>query len=266
MSFSWMTPMISTGYKRQLNETDVWKLAYEFQHRHLHDTFRQLKGSVIRRLLRANGIDLCIQFLLCMVELASTYSSPFLLQKLLRAMNDVQYQKGPALKYGTLILLVEVINAQSGAFSLWFGRRVYERSRGEMITMLYEKTLNRKIVSGTQEKENKEEAKAAADGPNGVPNGSHVPNGAVPSGNDETGDAGEPEADTETTALLGAGTSTKGKTQASFMSRVFQPITTFVTTRFFKKKEAKKEEEKGPASTGKILNLMKNDIYEIAQR
>ncbi len=30
---------------------------------------------------------------------------------------------------------------------MWFGRRAYERSRGEMITMLYEKTLSRKVIA-----------------------------------------------------------------------------------------------------------------------
>lgn len=60
LSVSWMAPMISIGKKRQLHEEDVWALGFEFQHKRLHETFRQLKGSVIRRLLRANGIDIAI--------------------------------------------------------------------------------------------------------------------------------------------------------------------------------------------------------------
>lgn len=60
LSISWMAPMISVGKKRQLQEDDVWALGFEFQHKRLHETFRQLKGSFIRRLLRANGIDISI--------------------------------------------------------------------------------------------------------------------------------------------------------------------------------------------------------------
>lgn len=60
LSVSWMGPMISIGKNRQLNEEDVWGLGFEFQHKRLHETFRQLKGSVISRLLRANGIDVAI--------------------------------------------------------------------------------------------------------------------------------------------------------------------------------------------------------------
>lgn len=60
LSISWMAPMISIGKKRTLHEEDVWALGFEFQHKRLHETFRQLKGSVVRRLLRANGIDISI--------------------------------------------------------------------------------------------------------------------------------------------------------------------------------------------------------------
>ena len=68
MSVTWMSPLISVGYSRQLNDDDVWRLAFEFQHRHLHDRFRELKGTVVRRLLIANGIDLLITTFLGILE------------------------------------------------------------------------------------------------------------------------------------------------------------------------------------------------------
>jgi hypothetical protein len=52
-----------------------------------------------------------------------------------------------ALNYAVLTLVIRMLAAQSGVFTLWFGRRAYERSRGEMITMLYEKTLSRKVIA-----------------------------------------------------------------------------------------------------------------------
>ena len=51
-----------------------------------------------------------------------------------------------AIIYAILSLLVRLIASQSSVFNLWFSRRCYERSRGEMITMLYEKTLSRKTI------------------------------------------------------------------------------------------------------------------------
>lgn len=68
-----MSPLISLGFARQLNEEDVWSLGFEFQHRRLHDKFREMKGSVVRRLLAANGIDLVFISVLGILEsLAST--------------------------------------------------------------------------------------------------------------------------------------------------------------------------------------------------
>jgi hypothetical protein len=72
MTVSWMAPLMSIGNKRQLNDEDVWQLGYEFQHRMLHDTFRELKGSVLGRLFKANGLDLVIISGLSMFELVAS--------------------------------------------------------------------------------------------------------------------------------------------------------------------------------------------------
>ena len=68
MTVSWMSPLISLGSSRQLNDEDVWSLAFEFQHGTLHERFRQLKGSVVRRLITANGLDLVIISSLAVLE------------------------------------------------------------------------------------------------------------------------------------------------------------------------------------------------------
>lgn len=62
-------------------------------------------------------------------------------------MDNVEGSKRAALTYAVLSLTVRMIAAQVAVFGLWYGRRCYERSRGELITMLYEKTLSRKVVS-----------------------------------------------------------------------------------------------------------------------
>ncbi len=74
------------------------------------------------------------------------YAAPVLLQGLLRSMKGSDALKTNAIVYAVLRLVVRLIGAQSYALGLWFSRRGYERSRGEMITMLYEKTLSRKII------------------------------------------------------------------------------------------------------------------------
>lgn len=72
MTVSWMSPLISLGAKRQLNDQDIWSLSYEFQHRGLHDAFRELRGSVLRRVLTANKIDVVIVSVLGLVELIAS--------------------------------------------------------------------------------------------------------------------------------------------------------------------------------------------------
>lgn len=74
MTVSWMSPLIFLGAERQLNEEDVWSLGREFQHRLLHERFKELTGSITKRLLFANGLDLFITSLLAIIEsIASTF-------------------------------------------------------------------------------------------------------------------------------------------------------------------------------------------------
>jgi ABC-type multidrug transport system fused ATPase/permease subunit len=220
MTISWMTPLIQTGYKRQLDDPDVWQLGYEFQHKGLHANFRRLKGTVMQRLLTANGIDLVIITALGILETILGFTVPVLLQKILSSMQDSAAPRSAAITYAAITMGVQLIKCQSGVFSLWFGRRCYERSRGEMITMLYEKTLGRKINFNPPKSKTEAEAQDESDG-----------------------------------ALNGNGHA-KHKRQSMHWLRSL----------FVKMRRTKKEDSKGPASMGKILNLMRNDVYEVAQR
>jgi hypothetical protein len=79
LSVSWMAPLISLGKKRQLNDEDVWGLAYEFKHRLLHDKFREMKGSILAKLVKANAIDLV---LLCVLGTIDEISRKLISKKL----------------------------------------------------------------------------------------------------------------------------------------------------------------------------------------
>lgn len=72
LTISWMSPLISLGYSRQLNDEDIWGLGFEFQHRKLHHNFRELQGSVVGRLLVANGLDCVITTFLGILELVAS--------------------------------------------------------------------------------------------------------------------------------------------------------------------------------------------------
>jgi hypothetical protein len=72
MTVTWMAPMIQEGYKRQLDDEDVWDLPWEFKHARLHRTFRKLQGSVTRRVFVANGMDVIRTTIMSLVRLVAS--------------------------------------------------------------------------------------------------------------------------------------------------------------------------------------------------
>ncbi|CAG7993148.1 unnamed protein product [Penicillium salamii] len=226
LTVSWMAPLISTGYNRQLNEDDVWLLGFDFQHSRLHEKFRRLRGSVLGRLLRANGIDVFIISTISIVQLLCDFSTPVLLQQLLQAMKDPLRPKRVALTYALISFALRLVAAQAQVLLLWYGRRSYERSRGEMIMMVYEKALSRKNILGVMIQENPEEPDNETSGlDNGV----------------------SPELD-----------ESPAKPTDSLWRRI---ISQRNRTKIPPPKKAKEA-----ASLGKIFNLLRGDVYEVAQR
>ncbi|KAI9666756.1 MAG: hypothetical protein M1831_001531 [Alyxoria varia] len=234
MTVSWMSPLISVGYKRQLNDEDVWKLSYQFQHSRLLENFREVQGSVVKRLMKANGLDLTIQTILGIIENLGNFAAPVLLQQLLRSMEDITAPKRATIIYAVLTLVARLIASQAACLGLWFSRRSYERSRGEMITMLYEKTLSRKtlgfVPESKEEKESQEDD--GYDGMNGH-------------------------------ALSSPKSSNRVK---DFFDRIRKSKLIHLSCLPRQKQQVTKHETNQPASLGKILNLMRNDVYEVSQR
>ncbi|KAI1107856.1 canalicular multispecific organic anion transporter 1 [Jackrogersella minutella] len=225
MTVSWMSSLISRGYKSTLEDEDVWSLPYEFQHQRLHMLFRDLKGSLIKRLIVANGLDLFIITFLAVIETASNLSNPALLQRLLQSIDKGSLHRDESLFYALAILLVRVVACQSAVFQLWYSRRAYERSRGEMLTAVYAKTLSRKSFGLREDLEKAPEE-----------NGAEL---------------------NEETPLLGVRQSEKTR---------FALLLEFLRLRKSKDQSEPESDAEQPATMGKILNLMRNDVYEVAQR
>ena len=96
------------------------------------------------------------------LTLKTDFATPVLLQQLLQSMEDSRAPRSNAIIFAVLSLLVRLIACQSSVFSLWYGRRCYERSRGEMIMMLYEKTLSRKNVGDSMKSQDLNKATSDA--------------------------------------------------------------------------------------------------------
>ncbi|KAH9909207.1 canalicular multispecific organic anion transporter 1 [Xylariomycetidae sp. FL2044] len=229
MTVTWMTPLISLGYRKQLDDGDVWLLPFDFQHSRLHMLFRDLRGSIIKRLVMANGLDLIIITCLGIIQAAADLSTPVLLQRLLQSIERGLDHKDESVLYALGILVLRLVVSQSGVFSLWYSRRAYERSRGEMLTTIYAKTLTRKSF-GLRAEEVSEDDPIYEDGPDGGME--------------------------EITPLL------PDKPQKTRLIRILE----FLRLRRDKSRRKPENQSVQPATMGKILNLMRNDVYEVAQR
>jgi len=228
MSVTWVGPIITVGREGPLDRKDIWKLPYEFHHRHLHDVFSKLKGSIVARLLKANWHDFVILTCFVLFRVAVQYSVPLLLQQLLLSMRDIKFDKRPAMFWTLITFAAQALDIQRGVLEMWYSRRLYERSRGELICMVHEKTLRRKVLGGLKKDDEKVEN----------------------------------EAEDEGMALLGDANSNKSVYNGVFAS-IRQYWMTFWTTVWPQKEE---DEQDIAASKGKILNVMKDDSYNIAMR
>jgi len=150
---------------------------------------------------------------------------PILLQQILRTIQDENSPREATLKYAILMFVAEMVTNVVDLLSNWYGRRGYERSRGEMITMLYEKSLSRKVVSISS----KPEDDKAING-----------NG--------------------TTKAVEHSIAQKIK---SYMMSWFRQTPQSVEGNT--DDEEDDEDEGAKASTGKVMNLMRSDAYEVAQ-
>jgi hypothetical protein len=70
LTVSWVRPLLTVGKERQMENTDIWTLPYEFQNTRTAEAFRQLKGRVWKRVLVANGVDCCILIITSFITLA----------------------------------------------------------------------------------------------------------------------------------------------------------------------------------------------------
>lgn len=135
--------------------------------------------------------------------------------------------------YACVILVLRLASAQLNVFTLWYQRRSYERCRGELITMLYEKTLHRKILGARQDEKN-----------------AQIPDDDISQVREDNN--GETHAENGTPKP-------PTKNWYQFLLAAIRPSTK-------KNGEKATKKENDPASMGKILNLMRGDAYEIAQR
>ncbi|KDQ49974.1 hypothetical protein JAAARDRAFT_42467 [Jaapia argillacea MUCL 33604] len=165
MSFLWVYPLIQRGTNTTLNEEDVWNLSPTLQSKPVFIKFSQTKSpSLLRRLWKANSLDLMLDMVLTVVSVVFNYASPFFLRRILDAIDTdspTREQVTQAYIYAFLAFLSQLAKAQADVQHLWFGRRAATRIRSELMASIYDKALKRKDFSGIVDKDKLKPAPSA---------------------------------------------------------------------------------------------------------
>ncbi|KAG8741815.1 hypothetical protein FRC12_015533, partial [Ceratobasidium sp. 428] len=204
ISFTWISPLISIGAERPLDEKDVWQLSQRMQMRVLMKKFFGMKQpSLLHRLFIANAKDLFLDFALTVVSTLMSFSAPFFLALILRAIasdptdptpattptgfhallfasshhlpishsfdgSSRPLQRSDAYIFAVAAFVCQLIKSQSELQHLYFARRASVRIRGELVASVYEKALRRKDVTGSVQKDaagsKKDKSKGAENG------------------------------------------------------------------------------------------------------
>ncbi|KAK4169958.1 putative ATP-dependent permease [Cladorrhinum sp. PSN259] len=248
MTVSWIWRLLKLASQRQLNAEDVWLLPAENQHGRLHTQFRELKGTVLGRLLKANGLDLVLLNGLGFIKMSLDLADPILLKQLLGALTSNTTNDRIAVTYAAITFVARLARAQVEVFYLWFGRRAYERCRGELFTMTYEKTLRRKAFTSPHH---------------------HT---ALKPTSDQGDTSSENISTTTTVTDSGSQASDRPEEDKPIPTR-FERLCTWLHRGYrilrphsHHPKAESGEDGNAPSSTGKILNLFQSDIYIISQR
>lgn len=145
-AMTWVYPLARICRRRDITVDDFWQLPLEFQHRRLYVAFGELRGNLLPRLARANGLDLVVATALAFVDTVGEVSVIRLTAQLYRALDA----DGPreAVFWCLVMLGLDVLRQLCRTTSSWYSRKAYERSRGETFIALFGKLLTR-AVSGS---------------------------------------------------------------------------------------------------------------------
>jgi len=151
-SFTFVQPLLTLALQRRLNETDVWALSPFFSHQNLFTKLLHEKRqdeSLLRFLITSNALDLLICLLAELWGSCIGFIPPFALQRILSCLSEERKEDRDIAYVWTLVAFVAHLSfAQVDLFEGWYGRRCYERTRGQIFCALHWKALMRRERGG----------------------------------------------------------------------------------------------------------------------
>ncbi|KAG0148468.1 hypothetical protein CROQUDRAFT_105709 [Cronartium quercuum f. sp. fusiforme G11] len=169
MTFGFFEPLLHLADKRTLAESDIWQLSPFFQHRNIFQKYlasprtgTERKGWILWRLVRWSLTDLLIELFTELWSTVVSFVATYALKRILDALT-VGGHRDEAVAWAGLHFLCNMSFAQFDLFGKWHSRRSYERTRGQLFSMLHHKSLRRKDKSTlakprTSSKKEEEEA------------------------------------------------------------------------------------------------------------
>jgi ABC-type multidrug transport system fused ATPase/permease subunit len=149
-TFSWIDPIIWTGYTKVYEMEDVWNLIPKEKAAAILADYRQVKktSALAYHLLYYNKRALIIQGLWAAISGVITFVPTLLLKVILEYVEDPDSTPANAAwLYVILLFASGAINATSSGQALWIGRKVCIRLRAIIIGEIYAKALRRRTAA-----------------------------------------------------------------------------------------------------------------------
>ncbi|KAF8580919.1 multidrug resistance-associated ABC transporter [Ramaria rubella] len=142
MSFHWVRPLIVVGSSKKLNDEDVWDISPTLKTRSTFAIYKQTSGGLMLRLIRANSMDLILDFCLTEVSVLLDFGGPFFLQGILEGLENPQPGSRNTLYLYTFLMLVAgILKAEAEVQHLWYSRRAGARIGAQLSAAVYDKAL-----------------------------------------------------------------------------------------------------------------------------
>ncbi|OJT02453.1 ATP-dependent bile acid permease [Trametes pubescens] len=167
-TFSFVEPLFKTSNARTVNDEDVWALSPFFTHKNIFTKYlsyisKHPTHSLLRYLLVSSSLDLILDVLLETWSATVGFIPPYALQRILTALADpAPGAKNTAYLFAVVAFLANLSFAQVDINKLWFTRRCYERTRGQLFCALHYKALKRRDI-GAQVTKKDDDDEGSAD-------------------------------------------------------------------------------------------------------
>lgn len=174
MLVDWLNPLLSLAKKRTLQDEDVYQLSPYFQHAIIYPVYQAMKqATFMRKMYAFTAFDLVIGSICSLAIAVLTFAGPYFLKSILEALaSDSPELRTTAYRLAFLAFALNILKAGIELFRQWHGRRAYERCRGILIMMVFDKAMRRKDTSGSvgHRKADKDEEDVAGSDAGGILN------------------------------------------------------------------------------------------------